>query len=243
MRHSLHRLLLPALLLLLAAGCVKHEYYNRSVATDSLGSDPGGTVPCDTCGGADPVQGLRWLALLAADYATDTVNHLAVYRCRTVGDAERLLVAVASSYPFDSAWVYTCQGERVDSMPMVAEAFAGHGLRYSTLWCVHQNYAHRGGGGPCDVADPLRDMPWLRHFVELHTAYSQVACELYACQYEHAGIRHDGFCIDPCTNCTDRVTELYDCLGNLLCTFGQEGGQEAGYTVDSLSLVLLFETP
>lgn len=189
------------------------------------------------------MERLRWLGQLALQYDTDSINHLSVFRCLTSDGSERFLVAVSAQYPFDSARVYTCQGTLIDSLPFEPAAFIGHGIRYSSLHCIHQNYTHRTGNSYCDVSDPLQDMPWLKHFAAQHAGSDQIACEVYSCQYLYLAERHDGFLINPCTNCTDHVSELYDCLGNLLCTYETNTGLPAEYDVDSLSKILIFKNP
>ena len=101
--HKTNLWFLGLLALLCFASCVKHEYINRPPSVDDPGNTSGSEYPCDTCGGTDPMERLRWLGQLALQYDTDSINHLSVFRCLTSDGSERFLVAVSAQYPFDSA--------------------------------------------------------------------------------------------------------------------------------------------
>lgn len=63
----------------------------------------------------------------------------------------------------------------------------------------------------CGVKDPLKNVEWIKKRVE-NAEKIEVTKIVYNGQ--------DYLAINPCPNCPDNMTEIFDCEGNRFCTIG-----------------------
>ena len=234
----------PLLLIaVLAVCCSRDPLIIESTATpiDDLHSTDGPILSNDSCDCDDPMQDLRWLRVLANHYKDDSVNHLAVYRTVDMNGQKRILTAIFTQYPFDMVVLYNYCGAPLDTLPYTSQALVHDAIDPSAMVCIYQNYSHIGPDGPCHVANPMADMPWLSYFA-LTYEQAQVQGEVYSCLFEYQDEIHDGFLLNQCVNCSDTMTELYDCLGNELASFPLPEGQSADspYHIIDSTLTLIY---
>lgn len=73
----------------------------------------------------------------------------------------------------------------------------------------------------CDVDIPIEDLAWLKE-IKTNFEQSASASKKKITQYKYKD--ETVFLIDSCNNCSDNLTELYNCKGEIICEFGGIAG-------------------
>ncbi len=66
----------------------------------------------------------------------------------------------------------------------------------------------------CGTKDPLQELEWLKNLT--NGQGNGARREIYLFTYKGEKV----FFIDNCVKCPDGIAEVYDCEGNVICTFG-----------------------
>ena len=73
----------------------------------------------------------------------------------------------------------------------------------------------------CGTSDPLKDLKWLKERKESLDKLTSIA-GYFIIQYQYEGSYV--FLIDQCAHCSDGIKVVYNCDGEIICTFGGKTG-------------------
>jgi hypothetical protein len=90
----------------------------------------------------------------------------------------------------------------------------------------------------CNVENPLRDLPWLKQFINEVKDTESGHKRIYQCTYKDG----TGFLINNCVGCPDAGLNLVNCDGTSLCVlYGLAGDPCTEFEIDFESMKLIWE--
>ncbi|MDP5104676.1 MAG: hypothetical protein NWQ31_00730 [Polaribacter sp.] len=92
----------------------------------------------------------------------------------------------------------------------------------------------------CEVNAPLENLPWLKE-IKINFEISASASKTQIIQFTYHN--ETVFLIDPCMDCADNLTTVYNCEGDKICEFGGIAGLNTCLDFDenSTNKIVLWE--